>query len=424
MKISSRKYFNFYLIIISCFFIYCGNPTKSDPIPIPEAPELVKPADEDTLAGIEFTGFLWHSSMYGVKYQFHISTKPDLSDTLFKEVYSDTLIEKLSLPYGKYYWHVRAQNKVQLWSEWSSVFSFTFKSEGPWIPTGPLEHKRGMVKIMAKNYEFEMGQPNPDIWGKGTSEKEQPVHTVNFTYDFWMDTTEVTQADYDKLMKKTYTDYFKPVWPDDFGYGDKFPTYSVLWYDVALYCNARSKKDDYDTVYAYKSIVGSPGYLCSLAVLKINLSNDGYRLPTEAEWEYACRGGTTTNFYWGKNYDPYPSTAKDSTEIGKYSVWRVNSWDFFSGPEFGNHHVATKKPNNYGLYDMIGNGYEWCNDWDSQYKSGSVTDPTGSDSGTVHILRGGSWGNDASYLRSANRYDSYPEYEYYFVGFRVVRPVW
>lgn len=299
--------------------------------------------------------------------------------------------------------------------------------EGPWIPTGPLEYKDGMVKIMANGYRFEMGQPNPDIWDTGSSDREQPVHTVSFTHDFWMDITEIIQSDYDTLMSGAYPDYYKPIWALPYGVGDSFPAYSFYWDDAALYCNARSKRDGYDTVYSYDSIIGPPGYCCELVGLNIDFSKNGYRLPTEAEWEYACRGGTTTNFYWGKDYDPYPSTAADTAEISSYTVWRANSYELNTTDDYGTHPVATKKPNAYGLYDMSGNVYEYCNDWDGLYNIGSEVDPTGPDTGDVsleikRVLRGGSWGNDATHLRSANRYLLFQDYEYYFVGFRVVLP--
>ena len=278
-----------------------------------------------------------------------------------------------------------------------------------------LVYSGGMVLIEAENASFQMGSEN------GFSD-EQPVHAVSFTHDFWMDTVEVTQGEYASMMSVSFADYLSPTWQTTYGAGADYPAYSVFWGDAALYCNARSRAEGLDSVYFYTSISGIPGSLCQLENVVIIYSKNGYRLPTEAEWEFACRAGSVTDFYWGKDYDPYPSTTADSTEMDNSCVWYGVSWEYGVGnSDYGTHPGGTKEANAYGLYDMAGNVYEWCNDWYGAYSSNSVSDPTGPESVSWHAVRGGSWGNYAIYLRSSNRTFSYPGYEYYFLGFRCVR---
>jgi formylglycine-generating enzyme required for sulfatase activity len=129
----------------------------------------------------------------------------------------------------------------------------------------------------------------------------------------------------------------------------------------------------------------------------MDFTQHGYRLPTEAEWEYACRAGTTTDFYWGGSYPPL--TASDTAAIDANAVWWHNSPD-------STQPVAGKLANAWGLYDMAGNVWQWCNDWYGGYGSSSQSDPTGPSSGTYRVMRGGSWANYDYNLRSADRYVS------------------
>ena len=265
---------------------------------------------------------------------------------------------------------------------------------------------------------FTMGSAN--IGGEAT-----PEHFVTLN-DFRIDKTEVTQGDYSSLMRVTYSAYSDPNWNEaSGGAGSNYPAYKVNWYDAVLYCNARSKRDGLDTVYSYTSITGISGNDCVLNGLGIDLAKNGYRLPTEAEWEYACRAGTTTDFYWGKNYNPNPSSITDSSEIDRNAVWWRNSWRKGSGNfGFGVHEAGSLLPNGFGLYDMIGNVWEWCNDWYGSYGSASVSNPTGPDRGSLRVLRGGDWRiSHILYLSSAVRSLSYPENEFYYFGFRVALPV-
>jgi formylglycine-generating enzyme required for sulfatase activity len=180
--------------------------------------------------------------------------------------------------------------------------------------------------------------------------------------------------------------------------------------DAMKYCNARSIRDGLEPVYGE-----APDSLLRLQedglspVVGIDLTRNGYRLPTEAEWEYACRGGTTSDFFWGD--DPGMSD--------EYVCTKNNSgYDTYSCP------VAQKSPNPYGLYDMFGNMKEWCNDWYGAYKSGPATDPEGPVSGIDRVIRGeynaeGAYGYNAT-SRSSSRATYYSPLAANN-GFRVVR---
>ena len=134
-----------------------------------------------------------------------------------------------------------------------------------------------------------------------------------------------------------------------------------------------------------------------------NWNADGYRLPTEAEWEYACRAGTTTAYNTG-------DTISDDT-----GWYRDNSNNM-------THEVGKKPANAYGLYDMHGNVWEWCWDWYGSYGNAARTNPMGASSGSVRVLRGGGWVSSAQSVRSAGRSLNSPSGRYYDLGFRLVRP--
>jgi formylglycine-generating enzyme required for sulfatase activity len=243
-----------------------------------------------------------------------------------------------------------------------------------------------MFLIPSKGASFSMG---------GTMQEwEMPVHTVTFTYNYWMDTTEVTQEDYLCLMD-TNPSYFT---------GDlKRPVETVSWYDAILYCNARSRRDNLDTVYQYESMARSEGgkYVGLINMDYMTMKN-GYRLPTEAEWEFACRAHATTNYYWG------------DTMNQDYAWYLDNSIAT-------THPVAQKLKNAFHLYDMSGNVWEWCLDWFGDYSAQNQTDPTGPINGEDRVVRGGFKDSDADEIRSAKRNWVHPTYACRNDGFRCVR---
>ncbi len=240
------------------------------------------------------------------------------------------------------------------------------------------------------------------LMGSGHVSDELPTH-IDSISSFHMDATEVTQGDYDTLMG---------VNPSDFTGDPRQPVEEVTWFDAVLYCNARSKRDHLDTDYSYSSVTGTPGNGCTnLGSLVIDLAKTGYHLPTEAQWEYACRSGSGTDYSWGRNYPPASDT--DTLALDSNAVWIHDS------PEEPAP-VGSRKPNAFRLYDMTGNVWEWCNDWYGSYSTATMVNPIGPDTGSYRVLRGGSWSSDAIYLRSSCRVNVDPSTGA-GAGFRCVR---
>jgi formylglycine-generating enzyme required for sulfatase activity len=259
--------------------------------------------------------------------------------------------------------------------------------------------------ILIDNGGFSIG--SSAVGGMGSD--ESPSHPVNLS-PYFIDTIEVTQSEYFSLTQKN---------PSYFNNDSLKPVENVTWFDAVLFCNARSKRDRFDSVYSYDSIVGNAYNGCSnLINLQINYTKNGYRLPTEAEWENGCRSETNSIFYWGNG----TSTRADTLAADSNAVYYNNSYKLGAqNSAYGTHAVASLKPNPSGLYDMSGNVLEWCNDYYGNYVSGEQTNPSGPSSGTEKVLRGGSWGNPLANIRSASRYRMLPQNKSYFAGFRCVR---
>ncbi len=224
----------------------------------------------------------------------------------------------------------------------------------------------GEVLINTIGMRFRRIQPGSFMMGSDKGERnEKDVHKVTLTRGFYIGVYEVTQEQWERVMGSN----------PSVGKGPNIPVCRVSWHDAQEFARRLSKKE-----------------------------NVTYRLPTEAEWEYACRAGTTTEYYWGDKFD------------GRYA-WNERN----SGKR--KHPVGLTRPNAWGLYDMSGNVAEWCEDkkFLGGYSEREKVDPKGPGIGYGRVVRGGDWANEPSYCRSAKRDAASPAGVYCNLGFRLVR---
>ena len=212
---------------------------------------------------------------------------------------------------------------------------------------------------------FQMGSTTGDS-------DEAPVHSVTISKDYYMGETEVTQALWEAVTGYSPTsDGYS--WSSKDGLGDNYPAYYISYEDVQSF------------------------------ITELNsLTGENFRMPTEAEWEFAARGGNKSKGY----------QYSGSNTVGDVAWYSMNA-------RSKTRTVKTKAANELGIYDMSGNVWEWCSDWYGKYNSRAQTDPTGPTTGTNRVLRGGSWCSSATYCRCAKRDKYTPSYRSYGFGFRL-----
>ena len=229
----------------------------------------------------------------------------------------------------------------------------------------------GVKLVLIPKGTFMMGSPESE---QGRNENETQ-HEVTISKDYYLGVYEVTQAQYEKVMGKNLSLFQGAKVGNE---NADLPVENVSWDEAVKFCKKLS------------------------ALPEEKKAGRVYRLPTEAEWEYACRAGSKTAYSFDDEEGLLP----------EYGWFRRNS-------SRRTHTVGLLEPNAWGLHDMHGNVWEWCSDWYEEYPKGAVSDPTGPKEGSYRVLRGGCWNDEAAYCRSAFRYRFDPSYRSYSLGFRV-----
>jgi len=308
-------------------------------------------------------------------------TDPTRSGYTFDDWYSDPWLTTM------YNFYSEVTEDITLYAGWMEVV--TVNIEMVYVPGG----------------SFQMGNE----LGTAGDGDVTPVHTVTLS-GFYIGKYQVTQAQHQAVMGSNPS--------SSYGVGNNYPVYNVNWYDAIEFCNALSLKEGLSPYYTIDKVNKDPNntndYDSYKWTITRNSTANGYRLPTEAQWEYAAKGGNGT---------PGNYTYSGSNTVGDVAWYWGNIPSQISGnPGYGTQPVGTKAPNGLGIYDIPGNVWEWCWDWYGSYSSEAQTNPVGSASGDYRVVRGGSWRNNASNACSVGRGDYDPVIRGNFIGFRLVRP--
>jgi sulfatase modifying factor 1 len=318
-------------------------------------------------------------------------------------------------------------NKQITWNagaDWSGHYSANVRFR---VTADDAVAPSGMALIPAGS--FTMGNCMDPSEGYSTNgnysgTNELPLHTV-YVSAFYMDKYDVTKALWDMVYQWAIAHGYSFDCAGS-GKASTHPVQTIDWYDCVKWCNARSEMEGKTPAYYTDAGLGVR-YLSGQVEPYVSW-NSGYRLPTEAEWEKAARGGASGQRFpggdtisWSQaNYYADPLSAGGyaydvSPTSGYNPAWTTGGYPYTTP-------VGYFAPNGYGLYDMAGNVWQWCWDWYGLYSSGSQSDPRGPPSGSIRVDLGGGWNGSAFHCRTADRGTDYPTYSGDNVGFRSVLP--
>ncbi len=247
---------------------------------------------------------------------------------------------------------------------------------------------------------FMMGSPEDEV-GRGPMET---LHEATLTHDFELQSTEVTQSQFEEVMG------YNPSYFEDC---PECPVESISWNESAAYCNVLSDRAGLE--HCYECSGSERETSCSPSgSYPTPYDCPGYRLPTNAEWEYAARSGTTTATYNG-GFDAEHLACESPNPVLDPIAWFCGNSDSVT------HEVQTKDASPWGLHDMLGNVWEWCHDWYGVYSGDAETDPVGPTEGEARVIRGSSWFLDARFTRAAHREGRPPDRLGNYLGLRPSR---
>ncbi len=288
-------------------------------------------------------------------------------------------------------------------------------------PEAPaLESASTGIKLLpVKEGYFLMGVSARAEWLQAALPRKSEIeHLVHLSHPFYLGQFEVTQKAYETVMGQN------PSWFNAKNQGkakvanketDQFPVEAVTWFDAIEFCNRLSVKDGLPPYYKISS---STNEVPLLRLKGVSIAGGkGYRLPTEAEWERACRAGGATKYFFGNEFELPRANCLPVRVASGYGVAP------HAAPLGRTEKVGSFAPNKWGFADMSGNVAEWCWDWydETYYDKSKLSDPAGPEFGGHRVLRGGSWVQNPELARSTARYGNAPAQTGYFIGFRIAR---